>query len=146
MAKVEMYDNLDAPIIVWEKVNRTGDLSQLLIKKVKVDEKIERQLMDAWEKISNEFVDEFGFSDTFLAMKKKEIEIALLQCKLVETDDRSIETDIEIAEIELESIRKEISGTHFRDAKIAIEKTMKFQINMNTTSIRDFYQYLKELN
>lgn len=145
MGKVEIYDSIDAPVSVWEKVHNTGDLSNLLVKKTQVDDKLQIKLNNAWEKMYNEYLEVFGFSESFKGLKNKEIEIALLKCRLVQTGDRSFETEIEIAEIELEDLRKGISGSDFREAKIAIEKNMGFQINMNTTSIRDFYGYINDL-
>lgn len=145
MAKVDIYDSLDAPVSVWEKIHKTGDLSHLLVKKREVTESIQKKLEDAWEKMYNEYLDEFGFSDSFKSLKSKEIEIALLKCRLIQTEDRSYETEIEIAELDLLDLQKGISDADFKEAKIVIEKNMGFQINMNTTSIRDFYTYLNDL-
>jgi CRISPR/Cas system-associated protein Cas5 (RAMP superfamily) len=145
MAKVEIYDSLDAPVIVWEKVHKTGDLSNLLISKTKINDNLQVKLEAAWEKMYNEYLEEFGFSDSFKSLKNKEIEIALLKCKLIQSEDRSFETEIEIAELELLDIKSEITESDFKEAKIAIEKNLKFQINMSTTSIREFYAYINDL-
>lgn len=146
MAKIEIYDSLDAPVSVWEKIHKTGDLSNLLVKPKKVDDKLQVRLDAAWEKMYNEYLEEFGFSESFKSLKSKEIEIALLKCKLIQTEDRGFETEIEIAELELEDLRMGISESDFKEAKIAIEKNLKFQINMSTTSIRDFYSYINDLS
>lgn len=145
MGKVEIYDSLDAPVIVWEKIHKTSDLSHLLVKKKEVDHKLQARLDAAWEKMYNEYLEEFGFSDSFRSLKNKEVEIALLKCQLIQTDDRAFETEIEIAEIELEELKKGVGESDFKEAKIAIEKNLGFQINMSTTSIRDFYAYLNQL-
>ena len=142
----QIYDSLDAPVYVWEKVHKTLDLTYLLVKRKKVDEKLAKKLNLAWEKMYDEYLQEFGFSEAFLALKKKEMEIALIQCSLILTNDRSFETEIEIAEDELNALKNNLGASDFMDAKKAIEKNMKFQINMNTTSIREFYSYLNDLN
>ena len=145
MGKVEIYNSLDAPISVWEKIHKTGDLSNLLINKKELTDNLIVKLEAAWEKMYNEYLEEFGFSDSFKDLKNKEVEIALLKCKLIQSDDRSYETEIEIAELELQDLKTGVSDSDFKDAKIAIEKNMGFQINMSNTTIRDFYGYLNEL-
>lgn len=145
MANIEIYNDLDAPVFVWEKIHKTNDLSWLLVKSRKIDEKLQAKLDAAWEKMYNEYLEEFGFSDSFRMIKQREIERAVLQCRLIKTDDRSYETEIEIADLEIADLKRGVGGYDLREAKRAIEMNVKFQINMNTTSIRDFYGYLKDL-
>lgn len=142
----EIYDSLDAPVFVWEKIHQSDwDLSWLLVKRVPVNERLNKKLEKAWEKMYDEFITEFGFSDSFKSMLSKKIEIAKLKMRLAMTDDRSYETEIEIAELELSDLVKESSGANFGEAKIAIEKHLGFQLNMKKTSIREYYGYLNEL-
>lgn len=145
MAKIEIYDNLDAPVHVWERVLTTDDYSYLLVKRKKPDDKLQVKLDAAWLKMYSEFIDEFGFSEQFIERLKKEVEIAILNCELVKTDDRGFETEIEIAQIELDGMNIEKTRSNFIELKIAIEKSLGFQLNMRETTIREFYGYLNEL-
>lgn len=139
------YNNLDAPIAIWEKVTVSNDVTFLLHKRERVSDKIMGVLRKSWEKIFDEYINEFGWSESFIALKSKEIEIARLQIDLLLTGDRSIETFIEIAQEERDNLQKTNSKLDFMQSKIAIESKYKFQLNMNTTSIREFYSYLKNL-
>lgn len=136
------YDSLDAPVFVWNKVHESQDMSWLLVKKQKVSNRILAKLTLAWEKIYNEYLSVFGASEKFLAVKRKEISIALRKLKFIETGDRTELTWIEIEEEELQVMREELNRGSFGQSKIAIETRLKFQINPHTTSIREFYDYL----
>lgn len=142
----EHHSSIDAPVAVWEKINATGDVTWLLIKRKKVGSEILSELKKAWENIYDEYLQEFGLSDSFVEIKSREIEIAKLQLQLILTGDRTIETFIEVYQHELDDVKKQSMNGSFMDCKIAIETAMKFQINMHTTSIREFYSYLKHLN
>ena len=146
MRSPDIYDNIDAPVFVWDRVHSTGDLSWLLLKKKKPDEKLLKKLSEAWEKLYNEYLEEFGLSETFKSLKEKEIELALLKLEQVETGDRKLNTIIKILEIELNEMKASTGRAGFMDTKIAIESKFKFQINLHQTSIREFYSYLKHLN
>ena len=143
--KVECYDSLDAPVFIWDKVHSTGDVSWLLVKKRKVTVKLREHLTRVWEGIYEEYFKEFGKSERFKAILDKTKEIILLYCKLHETKDRFILTWIAIAEDELNELKSGIEKFNIMQSKMAIESRMKFQINMQSTSIREFYSYLKNL-
>jgi hypothetical protein len=139
------YDSLDAPVFVWQKIHEDQDLSWLLIKKQKVTKAIMLKLQKAWDKIYDQFIKEFGLSESFLEILKKEAEIAKLKLKLVLTGDRINITWINIKEEELHEMKKGIGKAGFLDSKKAIEYKFKFQINVRTTSIKEFYSYLKDI-
>lgn len=141
----EHYHSLDAPVFIWQRVHETQDVSWLLMKRQKVSRQILSKLESAWENIYNEYINEFGFSEAFLSIKRKEIHIAQMKVELVLTGDRSLLTFIEIEEEELQEMKQAVGKSNFMESKIAIENKFKFQINMMTTSIKEFYSYLKHL-
>lgn len=141
----EHWDSLEAPVFVWQMVHETRDFTYLLKDRQKVSGQILSKLSKAWEKIYDEFLKEFGFNETFLEIKKKEIAIALMKLELIITGDRSLETFIEIEEMELKEMQKELKGVDFMESTIAIESRMKFQIDPHNTTIRKFYSYIKML-
>ena len=141
----EYYDSLDAPVSVWQKVHETSDLSWLLLKRIKPNEKLRAFLQNAWDKIYNEYLAEFGLSENFISMKQKEIEIAEIELQLILSGDRTLIPFIKIEKEVLEKMKAGKSKIGFMESKIAIENRFKFQINMRSTSIREFYSYLKHL-
>ncbi len=141
----EHYDSLDAPIFVWNKVHETSDLSWLLVSRQPIVKPVRDILEKAWEKIYDEYLKEFGFSDQFLVIKEKEIEVAQLKLEYILTGNRTLLTWIAIGEDELTAMKGDVGRGDFMQSQIAIENKFKFQINEMTTSIRKFYSYLKQL-
>ena len=141
----EHYDNLDAPVFVWQKVHETQDVTYLLVKREKIGAKILKVLQAAWEKIYDEYLSEFGFSEAFLSIKRKELHIAQMQMEMILTGDRSLQTFIEIEQQEVEEMKRALGKVNFLDSKKAIEYRFKFQISMKETSIKEFYNYLKDI-
>jgi hypothetical protein len=144
-AKLQLYDSLDMPVFFWNKIHQTNDLSWLMKKKQRITKAIAKKLSQVWDSMYQEYINEFGFSEQFAAIKAKEHEIAMLQMDLILTEDRTIETFIEIAMIELADMKKSGGKYGFLDSKIAIESKFKFQINLMQTSVREFYSYFKYL-
>lgn len=139
------YDSLDAPVFIWQKVHDTHDLSWLLVKRQKITDTMRKSLEKIWDYIYDEFIREFGISDAALQIHRKEIHIAQMQCDMIISNDRSIETFIEIEQQELEGLKTSLGKVDFQKTKIAIEAHYKFQVNVMTTSIKEFYSYLKDL-
>lgn len=144
--KIDHHDSLDMPVFIWDKVHTTGDLSHLLIKKVKITAKIRSLLEKTWGNIYDLFIKEFGFNESFLEIKQKEIELAILQNRLIIEKDRILETWIDIAKEELRELQKANTKSNFMESKMAIESKFKFQINMQSTSVKEFYYYLKKVS
>ena len=134
----------DLPIYNWWKIHSTGDLTQLCIgSKVKVDLK---KLEELWRNIYDQYIKAFGIGDSFLNYVLKQNEIALLQIRRWEEDDRSIETLIEVAEIELKELSLSESGD-FYEVKAGIERALGIaRIDVKQCSVVEFYTYIKILN
>ena len=141
----EHYKDLDAPVYIWNKVHETSDLSWLLVKRKKLNKKLSEFLSKVWEDIYNQYLAEFGWSDIFLDIVAKRKEIIELKMELISTGDRTNLTWIALAEEELIELKEGIGKGGFMQSKMAIERTLRFQINAHTTSIKEFYSYLKEL-
>jgi len=139
------YEDLDAPIHVWNKVHSTGDYSWLLVKRKKLNDSLREQLRKVWENIYEQYFNRFGKSEEFVSITKKEIEIRLLKCELLITKDRVLETWIEIAEQELKEMKKVNSKGSFQQSKQAIESKFHSFIDPHKMSIEDFYSHLESL-
>jgi hypothetical protein len=135
----------DCPVFIWEKLHSSGDLTWMLIKKKTVPKKQMAELQKIFDSMYDEYFSEFGFNDEFLDIKRKEFELAKLKLQLIITDDRTLITDIEIAEEELKDMRGPIKKPDFMLSKIAIEKKLGHQLNMRETTVKEFYSYIKHL-
>ncbi len=140
------YDSLDAPVFVWYKFHTTKDISWLLVKTRSITKRIGIALQAALNKMYNEYFTEFGYSAEFLKLKRKELEIALLRLEMIQSDSRANETWIQVAEMELSDLKGKEVKSDFLKSKITLEKHLKYQIDMQKTSIREYYTYLKNPN
>jgi hypothetical protein len=138
------YSSIDElPVYLWDKMNSTGDVSFLLIKRKKITENMRAMLKKIRDKMHDEFIDEFGLSDAFLSITRNRIEIAKMKMQYVLDNDGSVLTFIEIAEQELDDQLKGTKKSNFLQSKVAIERELKFQINLRTTTVKEFYSYFK---
>lgn len=101
----------------------------------------------AWADIFNQYIERFGFHEDFVLIKEKEKEIALLRLELIYSDDRSIQTMINILTIELEQIKGRATGkTDFYESKAVLEKQLGFSIDPQRVSVAEFYAYISVIN
>lgn len=101
---------------------------------------------ELWQEIHEAYVKMFGFGENYLDILEKKKEIALLQCELMLNADNTIYTFIEIAELELAELEKNTKGQHnFFETKAAVDKILGFQMDINKTSVAEFYSHIKLL-
>lgn len=99
-------------------------------------------LSELWKKIYDQYFEKFGLGENFISILEKKKEIAMMKCDRWLSGDKSMETFIKVAEIELEEMQSLSSGD-FLETKAFIEKTLSFQIDMKHTSVSEFYTYFK---
>lgn len=140
------YDSIDfLPIINWQKIHETSDVSWLLISKRKPTRREQKKLSDTWEAIYNEYIKIFGLGDSFIRILEKRIQIEQLRLKMVYKQDPSIQTfvDVEREKLKLLENANNTSKQDIYRVKSSIEKVMGIRISMSETSVREFYSYLK---
>lgn len=135
----------DLPIYNWFKIHESSDYTFILLKKKKVTDKEKKALISIWNKIYNEYILKFGFSDEYLHVIEKRKHIALLQIDMIESGDASLQTIIEINESELERRKAALPKNDFYAIKAVIEKKMGFKIDIKTCSVVEFFTYLKNI-
>lgn len=134
------YNSIDTlPVYNWWQIHKTNNYNLLVIDNGKVSNKY---LILLWKKIYDEYFEKYGLGDAFISILEKKKEIALLKCERWINDDKSLETLINVASLELEELEK-VSGMDFLETKAYIEKTLNFQIDMKRTSVNEYYSYLK---
>lgn len=154
------YDNIDfLPVYFWFKYQQNNHGRNLLIEPRKETKKawfyflssgrhfrkVETQhLNELWAKIYDQYIELYGFSETFLEILNKEKEIALIRCELIESGDNIFYTHEEIAIQELEALQNKNIGTHnYNETIAAIDNILGTQIDEFKTSVARFYGYIK---
>ena len=135
----------DLPILNWWNIHE-GEIDQLF----KVPRKPKNNeiaiLADIWEGIVCEFIDTLGISKQYIKILEAKKSLILLQIKYSKTKDKRLKLFITIAQRKLESlIGEEIEQVGNYEQKALVSKALGFAINGKTTSVIDYYSYIKIL-
>lgn len=98
-----------------------------------------------WENIYNDYLKEFGLSETYKrmlnAMKKK----AILELDYVITGDRFKLTEVEIEETRLNSMLKNAgNGMTIEESLIYISKWLGTWLNVKQITVREYFNLLEQ--
>lgn len=142
----EYYDSIDyLPMIKWDKINKTMDVSLLLKSNGKINDEQKEVLIKVWEAIYGEFVSVFGFGDYFNDIVNLETKIARLKLKMIIKGDESIQNFINANEKVLSEMKNKNSVGDVYKTKMAIEKKLGIRISLNDCSVREYYEYLRHI-
>ena len=131
----------DMPIYDWFKWHEEKDNTYL-----SKTRKIGSLVNYFGDKIMTQFIERFGFSESFIKTLEKEKELVLLQARRALTDDRSLNAFIKICELEIEALKKETTErADFYEIKGMLEHEIGFQINIKKISVAEYYTYFKAL-
>lgn len=91
-----------------------------------------------------QFIDTFGISEQLTDIIGIQNEILSLKIDLVLTNDKSIESFIELKELELKD-KLNVKQTKTNLIKVSIEKFLGFRINEKEVTVVEYYNYLEAL-
>ena len=108
-------------------------------------------LVEAWCKVNDEYIQRYGLGDLYMRMLKKMKEKALLQLDFIETRDRFKLNLIELAEGELRAmLSNRGEGMGIREALVHLSKYMGYRLNPKEVTVSEFFlmrdKYGKENN
>jgi len=130
----------ELPVYYWNMISETGDLTLLY----KDEGGLEARLVDLWEDLQQQHLDEFGISQQMISYERLLIKLAKLQIKYVLSSprDRTLLIHIKIARNEIAQ-RNKIKAMKFGRLMVIVQKYLGFQINPRTYSTYDWYYTLK---
>jgi len=145
---LEVYDSIfNLPQWNWEQIHKTNNLSYLKVlttyRKVEVD--TSNELQELWEEIYEEYIEEFGFSNSYNDLINSKIYIAGLKHEYIKTSNRVLLNVIRIAENKLS---KEGAGEalNLLEAVQHIEKHQGIKLNSRTITVADYHAYIKTIS
>lgn len=142
--KKRCYEGIDfLPVFNWWRVHESNDVTWILKKKKLLSEKNTKKVEKIWREIYAEFIDRFGFSESFAEIIQKKKAIALLQIDKVLTGDKSIQTLINIEQIQLDKMLGDNIKSDFLSIKTSIERSLRFHLDMQKVSVAEFYSYIQ---
>jgi hypothetical protein len=140
----DVYPDLNTlPIANWWKINSTNNYAYLLRVNRDVSEQEYTILEGKYDDLMEDYIVRYGMNDQLNDVLEKQREIALMRIDLILKNDPSLQTLIEVAEIELNELVKSQEGMSYQTLKAIIDKVMGFQINENTTSVVQFQSYIE---
>ena len=136
------FDSLDTiPLFNWWKV-REGNYEYT---RVNPNEGSKRKDIEAFIKINDLYLSEFGFSKDETKIIELKRELALKQCEFVISNDNFVRNEIRRLEIELEEIldRDVQAGLDNEEFLIYLEKWIGFRLEPKVISAMYFYKVEK---
>ena len=138
------YDSIEnIPIGVWDKIHINNDLT-LLAKNQEQKKFKTNVLVNAWEKINDEFLEEFGLPEEFERQLDLKRRAAEFQAKYIIEGKRHYLTHAEItlSEISNFSQRKKIK---LGETLSLLMKHYQFKIDEKTTTVKEYFHLAKTI-
>lgn len=143
------YRSIDTlPIFNWWKVHQTGSFKYLLLDANAPEPTgAKHQALSAlWDRVYDEYIERFGFSEGFLRILNKRKEITNLRNEKMQTDDLSIQTFIDVAGEELKQLIADATGkTDFYESKADMERVLGFTLNPRIVTVAEFNSYISSI-
>ena len=141
-----IYDSIETlPIWNWNKIQNTSNLDFLLINKSNKKNKYVKDLESIWLKIQNEYIDRYDVSDVYKKLIEIKSNIALHKIDFYLYNKKVARTYWRIEEIKLKDLLSD-KETSFESSLIAIKRYMGFNLNPKTTTVMEYFDYIKEIN
>lgn len=142
--KSNYYESLrDFPVWNWWEIHKTNDLTLLA-----PDGKIDDKAIEVLQAFKDEFVNTFGLGKEYEKIRKREIDIKLLEIQLALNKDRTVLIKIDMLRKEIDSLK----ASTINDARDPIGKNIriieqyrKFELNPKKTSVLTFYGYIEDI-
>ncbi len=140
----DVYPDLNTlPIANWWKINSTNNYAYLLRVNRDVSEREYTILEGKYDDLMEDYIVRYGMNDQLNDVLEIVNVNTTISFDLILKNDPSLQTLIEVAEIELNELVKSQEGMSYQTLKAIIDKVMGFQINENTTSVVQFQSYIE---
>jgi hypothetical protein len=130
----------ELPVYNWWKLHEKNDFKQVL-RSSKDD--LDDRVVELAKELQNEFISTFGVDGNYAQYLRKQIQIELMKINVLKTGDRSLETMIDILEIELEDLTRKEEDRGLNSSTIAVEKWMGFKLDTKKISTFEYYSYIE---
>jgi len=122
---------------VWRDIHKTGDLTLLVYE----GEANEEQILDAWDKIDNSFILEFGISEQRMNYLIKVKQLITAYCDNIISGSPIAGVNIKVKTKEIEDLFKEQQSAEIGRVISQVTKFMGQRIDLKSTTIYEFYNH-----
>jgi len=126
------YNSIDnLPIYNYNKILETGNLTLYGV----LNE-------EDWEKIEREFFDVIGYGEKYFEILRIKADIVKKKAQYYSSGNDALKPFIQIEEAKLKQISQS-EGNDFDYTVAQLSKFMGFKIDSKTTTVKEFYSYIK---
>jgi len=140
--KKDYFNSIETlPIWNWWKIAETGNLIYLH-KLEDYEGKEDYSLMTLWNKLQDEYLNEFGITREFremLTLKKRWIDV---KSKFLITGERFLLNEIEEIEIDLDETNANKIEVKKDETVIMLEQKLNFPLDPKKMSVKKYYNYI----
>ena len=137
------YKNInELPIFNFDVINRTHEY-QYLMKDYEEAAPPNINLERLWIKIYDEFLDRFGLSEKYEDWMRIKVEAVRLYREAYIDGQRHLRTLAKVKWLEADELMQGIEMENLSIVAARLSKYMGFGINIMTTSVSDFYSFMK---
>lgn len=141
---IDYYDSIhNLPQYYWYKISKTGDYKYLLKEGKLIPKKV--NLVDVWENIHSEYIDEFGFSDTFIKYITLRCAGAKLLSKAYLTNNKSLLSIANAKFKKAEQLMEEVAESNYSldDVAATLTKFMGVPVRPKEITVVEFNSYAR---
>lgn len=133
------FDSIEnLPLFNWWKITETGNLSFL-----RIDENYKGKAaqLDLWEKINDEYFNEYGINENVLNIMKLKKKWINLKEKLLVKGDRFALTELDIVEAKMREL--DVPNNYKKeDTIIFLEEKLGREIEPKKLTVKKYYDYI----
>jgi len=131
----------ELPIFNWWKINQ-GDYTYVFKEKREIKEKELETILSLYRDLLAQYVKEIGVSGNYKRVLMQQKEIARLKLNYIATMDKTLFTEIDIAQRELKDLIGNEETVDFNETKAFVDKQLGFRIDPRTTSVLEYNGYI----
>lgn len=141
--KSRYYNSIEElPVLNWWKLHEEDNLNWLL---KNPNKKVNIYAAGILKKVKGEFIDVFGIDEKYKTYLDKIRELELIEINIALGGAKSLKNKANMLEIDLEDLlNKEEIQVH-NHGVMHIEKYMGFKLDIKSTTVYEFYSYVKEI-
>lgn len=145
---MKLYNSIEEmPVYNWFKCIDLKDYSYCMVDRITTKYPYELHIQkckECFSNLYNEFLDTFGINESLKQVIELQNEITILKIDKVLTENNSLQTFIELKQIELDELIN-VKAEKTKTYKVEIEKFLGFRINEKEVSVKEYYEYLEAL-
>lgn len=128
----------DLPIGVWWKVNKTGDVTLLLLSEEKQTEKVIDYCIEMWDTIRDEHIQVFGMSHAFEDYLRQLNKVSIKRANFAISQNGLDKTWLAIEEKELADMMPKKQQNDYK-VKLTIERALGITIDPRVYTVMEYY-------